>query len=113
MNPNNASDYLDNTGAYYGAYPPTISCDLYDGSARDKCEWNESLTGAHVTDALGTGTSAPYGARGCIERIDGYTIHVSVAWMGISSQATALNDCAYGYMPEENRRVVTREVKIK
>ena len=47
------------------------------------------------------------------ERIDPKTIHVSVAWMGISSQITPLNDCAYGFMPEENRRVVTREVKIK
>ena len=113
MNPNNANEYLSNTGAYYGAYPPTIACSLYEGADRDKCEWNESLTGAHVSDALGAGTSAPYGARGCIERIDSNTIHVSVAWMGVSTQATALNDCAYGILPENNRRVVTREVKVK
>lgn len=114
MNPNNSSDYLNETGAYYGSTgTPLTTCDNLVGSDRDKCEWSQALRGSYVMDPYGAGLAAPYGARGCIEQIDTNTVQVSVAWMGISKQVTAEHDCGYGVMPEDNRRVITREVKIK
>jgi len=114
MNPNNSAAYVTESGPYYGSTSvPILGCSYSQGAARDKCEWNQALTGSYVRDPFGTGTAAPYGARGCIEQIDSNTIQVSVAWMGISKQVSATEDCAYGVMPEENRRVITREVKIK
>ena len=114
MNPNNSSAYLTQTGPYYGSEGTTLfACAYQQGAARDICEWNSALRGSYVMDPSGAGLAAPYGARGCIEQVDTNTIEVSVAWMGITTQVTANHPCGFGVMPEENRRVITREVKIK
>ena len=114
MNPNNSEDYLNETGAYYGSNAMSlVSCQNIQGSERDKCEWNQALKGRYVVDPVGAGLAAPYGARGCIELLDTNTVQISVAWMGISKQVSPEHDCGYGDMPEDNRRVITREIKIK
>ena len=112
MNPNNTDDYTVATTEHYGTRPTTTDCTQLQGSARDLCEWNIELAGINVRDASGKGMAAPYGARGCIDRIDSETIKVSVAWMGISKQIESTESCGQGTMPEKNRRVITREVVI-
>jgi len=112
MNPDNVDSYTVSTNEYYGTKDTGADCTILQGASRDLCEWNIELAGINVRDVSGKGTAAPYGARGCIDRIDSETVKVSVAWMGISKQVTSTESCAQGTMPEKNRRVISREVVV-
>ena len=95
-----------------------------DRASHDQCQWADLIDGLAVKAVAGDekGIAAPIGATGCIEMLTGSgsgesVARVSVAWQGITAQATPLATCGADSFndPEGNpneayRRVVFRDV---
>jgi type IV pilus assembly protein PilV len=79
----------------------------------DLCEWNNQLNGAAEVSGGGKNVGAMIGARGCIERLDGTTFLVTIAWQGLSRAGIPKETCGAGaYGDDANRRTVSTVVRI-
>jgi type IV pilus assembly protein PilV len=73
----------------------TAPCALLLGAPLDLCEWGNELNGAAEKKGA-SNVGAMIGARGCITKIDGQTVLVTVAWQGLSNTGAPKETCGQG-----------------
>jgi type IV pilus assembly protein PilV len=91
-------------------------CGALAASARDLCEWHNSLVGAAETSAGGASVGAMIGARGCVENVQAVMPRqflVSVVWQGVTPTRAPATACGAGlYGDESTRRAISTVITI-
>jgi type IV pilus assembly protein PilV len=72
-----------------------VDCTGKTGAALDLCEWGNQLKGA-AEKSGGNAVGAMIGARGCVVKIDGQSVLVTVAWQGLSNTGAPKEACGQG-----------------
>ncbi|WP_432259164.1 type IV pilus modification protein PilV [Cupriavidus sp. TMH.W2] len=123
-----ASTYVTASAIGTGDNQPISCAALAAGSARDICEWSNTLKGAaeqkSAPNASAVNVGAMLGARGCITQLQAPDptpgtctpgiYQVAVAWQGVHHTAAPAISCAQGKYGTDDayRRVIAAQVFI-